>query len=194
MRRIRTGSGWSGLRALAVLIVGGSLAAPAAAAERWIGLEVGTSDTSRVDPRAVDARRFNLSGRWSLPRARFGQWALVPYGELTVGAIRTWNAGEGQNLALNETGVRLLFQLHYLPWGRLFLEAGSGPMYLSDTRIGDLDLGSKLQFRSHAGLGVRLGSTKRWEVVYWYSHTSNANLSSPNPGINFHTVRLGFRY
>jgi len=164
------------------------------AAERWIGLEVGTSDVHRSDSKSVDARRFNLSGRLSLARWASSRWALLPFGEVTAGAIRTWGAGNGQNLRINEGGARLVFQLRYRPGRRLFLEAGSGPMVFSDKGIGDLNLGGKLQFRSYIGLGVRLGAQRRWQLSYRYSHTSNANISPPNPGINFLSGYLSYSF
>ena len=60
--------------------------------------------------------------------------------------------------------------------------------------MGDHRLGNRLQFRSHAGVDVLLGPGGHLELAYTYSHTSNAHLGWPNPGVNFHTLRLGVAF
>lgn len=78
--------------------------------------------------------------------------------------------------------------------GVLFALGGTGPVYLSDRVIGQLDLGSRLQFPSHIGAGAFFSPGTRWWLGYRYSHTSNAEFRSPNPGINFHLLELGHAF
>lgn len=64
--------------------------------------------------------------------------------------------------------------------------------YLSDHRLGSLDLGSDFQFLSAAGFDWRISD--RWILGYRWEHISNAGITSLNPGLNLNTLSIGFRF
>ena len=55
-------------------------------------------------------------------------------------------------------------------------------------------LGGKFRFGDLIGFGGLLGAKDRFEVGYGFQHLSNAGISDPNDGINFHQIRLGYNY
>ncbi|KPV39441.1 hypothetical protein AN478_09710 [Thiohalorhabdus denitrificans] len=177
--------GWAGV----VLVLAGGLSCPPASAGGGVALQGGISNGG-----PVDARRLDVSGRWAVDRWAAGNWALIPLAELTVGRLWAQDAGRGEEDALTEGGVRAVLRLRRRSWDRLFLEAGCGPVLRSGDRLGSLDLGGRLHFRTDVGIGARLGAARRWALSYGYSHTSNAHLATPNPGINFHILRMRYSY
>ena len=46
----------------------------------------------------------------------------------------------------------------------------------------------------HIGFGWTFGDKNRYEIGYRLQHLSNAGLSDPNDGINFHQIRFGYNY
>jgi lipid A 3-O-deacylase len=105
----------------------------------------------------------------------------------------------------NKKGVDSLLELGLTPnfrlerdrawdWGRPYLEAGLGVHLLSKVHIGTRDLSSALQFGTHAGLGIRFGSSEQFELAWRIEHLSNAGLKEPNPGINFTMTRFSYRW
>ena len=172
-------------RLVACVIVAGPLG-PAVGAETRVGVEAGTSAE-----REVDVGRLVLD-RTVLPDLPVGGSLVArPRLALSLGVLQAWSPGRWQQARISEGALRLVVQLSLARHPRAFLEAGSGPVYLSRRRIGRWDLGKTWQFRSHVGLGARLG--RRISLTYRYSHTSNANLGDPNPGINFHALLLSYR-
>lgn len=79
-------------------------------------------------------------------------------------------------------------------WGRPYLELGIGVHLLSRSHIGERDMSSAFQFGSHIGTGVSFGSREQYELAWRIEHLSNGGLRSPNPGIDFIMVRLGYRW
>jgi len=72
-----------------------------------------------------------------------------------------------------------------------YFEAAVGLHLLTSTFVRfDRKLGSQFQFGNHAGIGVII--LKNIEFSYRFQHLSNAGISEPNAGINFHQLRLGF--
>lgn len=89
-----------------------------------------------------------------------------------------------------------LWQLGFTPmfrwWPRdsFYLEAGVGATVLSQTRFAGHDLSTAFQFGSHLGAGVLINH--RHKVGLRVSHFSNADIKSPNPGLNL--VELTYTY
>jgi lipid A 3-O-deacylase len=78
----------------------------------------------------------------------------------------------------------------YKPRGIIRLTAGISPAFLSRENYGDEDLGSAIQFISQIGINFQL--TQYLTAGYRFQHMSNAGIGDKNPGINFHTVELGY--
>ena len=54
--------------------------------------------------------------------------------------------------------------------------------------------GSSFQFGDHIGGGIRFGDKGQYDVGYKYQHLSNAGIKQPNQGINYHILRLQYRF
>jgi hypothetical protein len=75
-------------------------------------------------------------------------------------------------------------------WG--YFEGGFGPYLLSSTISNrSTSLPSELQFGSHVGAGLRLGSRLTFGVAL--QHISNAGIKQPNGGIDFVQITAGWR-
>lgn len=69
---------------------------------------------------------------------------------------------------------------------------GSGATFLSRHVFDNVSYGIPFQFTSHAGFIFHLGS--RWNVTYRFQHMSNASISPDNPGLDLHSVGLGYQF
>jgi len=167
-------------------LLAGLAAAPARAlGPRAAGVLLSTDRDPRVYTREVRLREAYLAwplGRSSAPDAGWHMTAELHAsgGTLTANRKGTWFATVGPVVALRTPGNRV--QLH----------AGLRPTYLNDYRLGVLDVGSHLQFTSHAGIAVRLGRGL-W-LGYRIEHVSNADVDPANPGLNFDTFEARFEW
>ncbi len=65
-----------------------------------------------------------------------------------------------------------------------FIFAASGLSYLSETRLGNQDLGGHFAFNDFFGIGIHLGHGQQWTLGYCWRHVSNAGLFKPNDGFD----------
>lgn len=72
------------------------------------------------------------------------------------------------------------------------LVVGSSPTIMSRHTYDGVDFGIPFQFTSHIGFNAHL--TRRWALGYRFQHMSNASLSSHNPGLDMHSVSIGFKF
>ncbi|MGH8616037.1 MAG: acyloxyacyl hydrolase [Gammaproteobacteria bacterium] len=152
----------------------------------FLALEGGTGEESAE--RIGAAAGWRWGREWSLPGGLdlSGRWEL---------SLSYWDADEGRtgNDTLVEGGFAPVFYIHSeaKPWGITpFIEGAVGIHLMSETELGDKDFDILFAFGSHAGVGFRFGPQHQIEVGYRFQHLSNADLGDPNPGINFHLVRL----
>jgi hypothetical protein len=161
-------------------------AAVPAHAETRVGAQAGVSLT-----RDANVARVMVDEAPMGKIRAFGGAAVTPRAEFALGLMRAWNPRSWDHARLQQASLRLVLEFPLGAEADPFWEVGSGPVYLTDPRIGSWDLGLHWQFRSHIGVGTAL--SERVDLTYRYSHTSNANLGSPNPGINFHALLLSYR-
>ncbi len=69
--------------------------------------------------------------------------------------------------------------------------ASTGPAFLSESRLSDIDLGSRIEFLS--SLGLEWEFAENWRLSYRFAHLSNAGISNKNPGLNLHLFGIGVR-
>ncbi|HKL77935.1 MAG TPA: acyloxyacyl hydrolase [Gammaproteobacteria bacterium] len=175
--------GWHSILTGLVLATAGT--APSLAETR-VGAQAGVSLT-----RDANVARL-LADHAPLGQIRpGGKFRVTPRAEFALGMMRAWNPRSWDHARLQQASLRLVLAFPLGAGADPFLEVGSGPVYLTDPRIGGWDLGLHWQFRSHIGVGTAL--SERVDLTYRYSHTSNANLGYPNPGINFHALLLSYR-
>jgi lipid A 3-O-deacylase len=172
--------------ALSLILLGMGLAmGQPAKAVNGSSIELGSGDDSTNMARVT--LRWNWDKRWSIGQS----WHATGFWEAGLGY---WDGDGAGAKNLWDIGITPVFRLG--PVGsRFFLEAAIGAHYLSDTRINDdRDFGGNFSFGSHMGFGWLLGAKDRYELGYRFQHLSNAGISEPNDGINFHQIRLGYNY
>lgn len=152
----------------------------------FLALEGGAGEESA--DRIGAAAGWLWGRRWSLPVGLYltGHWEL---------SLSYWHGDEGRtgNGSLVEGGFAPVFRIHSeaKPWGITpFIEGAVGIHLMSETELGDKDFDIPFAFGSHAGVGFRFGPQDQIELGYRFQHLSNADLGDPNPGIDFHLVRL----
>ena len=151
-----------------------------------LGFELGTSEGDAKVDRIGGSLRYNFNELFLTDNGIQGRF----YAEISMAY---W---EGEN---GTTGNRDLFDFGLVPVFRIskaavllspFLELGLGPHVHTKSKIENDDFDIPFAFGSHIGLGVELGRSKNFELLYRFQHLSNASLGNENPGINFHVLQL----
>ena len=163
--------------------------APVMAVDR-LAVEIGAGDENATRGGAA------LQWDWSPDLVSLGGWSLTGYWEAS---FSYWDGDNGRtgNGDLGEIGFTPVFRLWpHSPWTALrpYLEGGIGAHLMSDSEFGDRDFDIAFAFGNHLGAGVRFGADEALEVGYRFQHLSNASIGDPNPGINFHLLRLGYDF
>ena len=74
-------------------------------------------------------------------------------------------------------------------------EIGSGPAMLMPVfRSRDRSFSTEFNFQSHLALGYTLGAEAEHDIGLRIEHFSNAGIRSPNPGMNFASLRYTYRF
>lgn len=152
-----------------------------------MSLELGGGD-------GVDMGRLGVQWDWNKRWFQGRNWHLGGYWDVAVGY---WNRGDtraGEHDDLFDLGVTPVFRIQ--PNGLVgpYVEAGIGVHLLSHSSIGDRRMSTSFQFGDHVGLGYRFGAKGAFDVGYRFQHLSNASIKRPNPGINFHQIRLQYNF
>jgi hypothetical protein len=100
-----------------------------------------------------------------------------------------WLGGHSEDAFVGSLGPTLV--VHHINWP-VSLEGGLNPTYISRYEFGRSDLGSLLQFTTHAQLNWDIG--EHIEISYRFQHMSNAGFYHPNPGLNFHMFGIAYRF
>jgi hypothetical protein len=176
--------------ATALAAVALALAAPAHAVDS-ASFEIGFGNENTETARA--GVQWNWERRWLAERS----WHLRGYWDLQLGR---WSGplrpGQGHQ-SVWDIGITPVFRLERATRTRVwpFFEAAIGLHLLSDLRINsNRRFSSHLQFGDHVAAGVRFGAANSYEMSLRLQHLSNGGLASPNPGINFLQLRLGYHY
>lgn len=102
-----------------------------------------------------------------------------------------WDARHGHDSSMWQAGAAAL--VRWWPSATpVFLEAGFGPTFISQTRFADYGLSTSLQFGSHIGVGYVFN--KRHQVSLRGSHFSNASIKRPNDGLNLIQLDYAYRF
>ncbi len=176
--------------ALAVL----ALAFPvAAAAVDGVSFEYGKSSSSNAD---VKSYRVGLQWDWKTRWLDTGGWHLGGYWDLNLGQWDN-NSAAKTNSSLTDIGLTpvIRFQQNNPAGVSPYAEVGIGVHLLSASSVSEQrKFGSGFQFGDHLGVGLRFGDKGRYDLGYRYQHLSNGGLKDPNQGINFHQLRLQYRF
>ena len=170
---------------------------PAAYAVDGVSFEYGGSDSSNS---SVKLYRLGMIWDWDKKLVEFGGWHIGGYWDLSMGYWDNKSPYQtaGRNSAnLEEIGFTPTFRLQQntisgiAPYGELAV----GFHFLSQTYVGAQRVfGSCFPFGDHIGGGIRFGDKGQYDVGYKYQHLSNAGIKQPNQGINYHILRLQYRF
>jgi lipid A 3-O-deacylase len=167
--------------------------APLAHALDGMSLELGTSDSSHS---SVDLGRVGLQWNWATRFAVGSDWHVGGHWDLS---LAYWNndSPAKTNSSLTDLGITPVLRLEANNPGAVspFVDFGVGAHFLSETSVSpERRFGSSFQFGSLIGLGMSFGPQRAFDLSYRYQHLSNAGIKAPNQGINFHLLRLGYRF
>ena len=138
---------------------------------------------------------FRIAAQWDWDQRWFdnGGCYLSGYWELDAGY---WDGQGGLNDSLADIGFTPVFRFQSNASSGIqpYVEGGIGAHLLSESQINSKDMSTSFQFGDHIGAGLRFGNKLEWDLGYRYQHFSNAGIKKPNPGINFHQIRLGYHF
>jgi lipid A 3-O-deacylase len=172
-------------------------ASPAAFAIDGVSFEGGRSNSSYTN---VDLYRVGVLWDWNKKLVDFGGWHIGGFWDVSLGY---WDNSSpvqtgGYSISgLQEIGVTPTFRLQQntIAGFSPYAEIAIGFHLLSETSVSaQRQFGSSFQFSDHIGAGFRFGDKGRYDIGYRYQHLSNAGLKEPNDGINFHILRLQYRF
>lgn len=182
------------MRKLKYALVVLALAFPAAAsAVDGMSFEYGKSDSSNASVRLY---RLGLQWDWNKKWLDTGSWHLGGYWDLNLGLWENDSAAR-TNSSITDIGLTpvLRFQQNHAAGVSPYAEVGIGVHLLSSNSVSpQRRFGSSFQFGDHLGVGVRFGDKGRYDLGYRYQHLSNGGIKGPNQGINFHQLRLQYRF
>jgi len=164
-----------------------ALAAAPACAIDGMSLELGSGD-------AVNMGRIGVQWDWKKRWFQMGGWHLGGYFDLAAGYWHRDDTRPGEHDSLFDLGFTPVFRIQPDSLNGPYIEAGIGFHFLSHSSIGDRRMSTQFQFGDHLGAGYRFGAKGSYDLGYRFQHLSNASIKRPNPGINFHQIRLQYNF
>lgn len=174
-------------RILPFLMLAGLGLASASRADDGMALVAGHGDDT-------DMVQLSLVRQWDRQWFTDGNWTLTGYWEASLGR---WNSAAAGSKPVWDIGLAPVFRLQAKAsdgW-RPYLEGAVGIHFISHTHPdAGRDMGSSFQFGDHLGVGVILGRKGQFDLGYRFQHLSNADIKSPNSGINFQQLRFAYLF
>jgi hypothetical protein len=135
--------------------------------------------TGQIFDQAEVFANWNLPWGWDLGK----EWHLQSQLDLSGG----WLSDRKDNAGIGTVGPGLLLSRAGLP---LSLDGGVSPTVISQYDFESRNFGTYIQFTTHIGLNWDFAA--HWRVGYRFGHMSNADLASPNRGLNTHMLALSY--
>ena len=167
------------------------LAMPVVAADLGIdsvSIEGGYSPNDNGD---VGMARVGVQWDWGVKWFETSSWYLGGYWDLSAGY---WHASDSD---IGDFGLTPVFRLQSTATSGFspYVEIAVGAHLLTDTSITtNRQFSTNFQFGDHLGAGFRFGDKDEYDLAYHFQHLSNASIDTPNPGINFHQIRLQYHF
>jgi opacity protein-like surface antigen len=121
----------------------------------------------------------------------WGHWRARLHPEADVGHFRYTGSSDGAD-AMSQLGATALLRVvRGIGTIRPYAELGLGGALLSRTSLGPKRFSTNFQFAEHVGLGAEFGG---FSAGWRYSHFSNADIETPNEGIDLHQIVIGARF
>jgi Lipid A 3-O-deacylase (PagL). len=178
------------MKSVKALVLGGALLlwATAVGAVDGVSLEIGSTFQS------PETTLWRVGAQWDWNKKWFESdgWFLGGYWDASLG--RWHSADNGGNHDVTDFGFTPVFRYQKAGSGP-YLEAAIGFHYLTHTDITqERQSSTHFQFGEHLGAGFRFGKNGEYDLGYRFQHLSNGGIDHPNPGINFHQVRLEYHF
>lgn len=174
---------------MASLLIAACCSSPALAVD---GLTITGGDWEDRD----DRYGYRIAPRWNWSNVLYTSknFSIKGYWEASVGHWQASNLQPGENDSLWILAASPMIQFHFSQWHSLipFFELGIGASAMTKDSLGSQDLGSKYHFEDKFGFGLSSATARKFEVSYRYFHYSNASISTPNDGLDFHTLNFSF--
>ncbi len=110
-------------------------------------------------------------------------------------SVNFWEYGEHDThdtdfiFAVSPVLVKQIGHISALP---VYLEAGIGVSFISDTHFAGKDVSTHYQFEDRIGFMTEFGEHNQHHMSVRYFHYSNAGLKEPNPGLDF--IALSYQH
>ena len=169
-------------------------AAMSAGNSRWIdamSFSIGKDDSSN----GTDIYRIGFQNKWERSWFHGGAWFLSGYWDTELAYLESGIGVDTDILDFSITPMLRYQRDAALSSGLVpYAEAGIGAHLVSDTKLGERDLSTAFQFGPMIGLGMGFGERGQYELSYRYQHLSNADIKTPNDGLELHLLRLGYSF
>ncbi len=160
-------------------------ASPVWAGDKQILLRYGESDGD-YERSGIGLR---LAPIWS---ADWGHWKALLRPEFELSHFRYTGPAAGPD-SLEQGGAIAHFRVRRGTGGmRPYAEAGLGGSLFSNDQLGRKMFSTHFQFSEHLGLGLEFAES--WFAGWQYSHYSNADIDTPNDGIDLHQLVVGAHF
>lgn len=144
-----------------------------------------------------DVNKYELGINFNTP-LQYGNpdsWLLRVQVEFNIAQWQSRGGTNSQNL--QEFGFTPILRLEkrgtfsFTP----FIEGGLGLRLLTHTHTSDEhNMSSAFQFGDMIGVGAAFGKNNAMEAGFRFQHISNAGIREPNPGANFYTGYVRYRF
>ena len=150
-----------------------------------------------LDNNETTLYRLGLQNKWERTWLNDGAWYVGGYWDVELAYMES-DHEKSKNDNLFDLGLTPVFRMQRdasLSSGvSPYAEAGIGPHLISETRLGNQQYSTALQFGSLIGFGLGFGDRGQYEISYRFQHLSNADIKTPNQGMNLHLLRLGYAF
>lgn len=105
-------------------------------------------------------------------------------------SLNYWNGKQDDIYGIAFSPVLLLTLCNSCEY-KPYIELGSGPSLISDTKIDSRNMSSIFQFENRIGFGVE---SRNFNFYVRYMHYSNAGIKQPNQGIDIFLAGVAIKY
>ncbi|MWL86052.1 acyloxyacyl hydrolase [Cupriavidus sp. SW-Y-13] len=171
-------------------------ASSAASAEELVGWKHPAVHVAYGRDTSHDVNKYEVGINFNTP-IQYGNpqgWLFRLQAEVNLAGWDTRGGTNQQNLV--EFGISPILRVekrggYFVP----FVEGSVGLRVLSHAGTSDEHrMGSAFQFSDMLGVGVGFGKNAATEVGFRFQHISNAGIKEPNPGSNFYTGYVRYRF
>jgi hypothetical protein len=170
------------------------LALTHAAERRWIDSVTVAAGKDNDTNKTLDFQ-IGVQNKWNRTWFNEGAWFVSGYWDASLAYLKS---DINQNSSLYDFSLtpylRLQRDVQLSKGVTPFSEIGIGGHLLTDTKLGDRDLATNLQFGPIVGLGIGFGNKGNYELSYHYQYLTNGGIKGPNDGLKMHLISLGYAF